>query len=42
MSKFVCERLAKHHDRKVFTCGVTEVETWKVLGQFRGSNLVPI
>jgi hypothetical protein len=28
MRKFVCERLAKHHDRKVFTCGVTELDEY--------------
>lgn len=26
MSKFICERLAKHHDRKAFDCGVPELD----------------
>ena len=28
MSKFACERLTKHHDRKAFNCGVTELDEY--------------
>ncbi len=28
MSKFVCETLAKHHDRKSFNCGVPELDDY--------------
>jgi len=28
MSKFICERLAKHHDRKTFDCGVAELDEY--------------
>lgn len=28
MSKFICERLAKHHDRKAFSCGVAELDEY--------------
>ena len=28
MSRFVCEALAKHHDRKAFTCGVPELDEY--------------
>jgi hypothetical protein len=28
MSGFVCEKLAKHHDRKSFRCGVTELDEY--------------
>lgn len=28
MSKFICERLAKHHDREAFGCGVPELDEY--------------
>jgi ribosomal protein S18 acetylase RimI-like enzyme len=28
MSKFICERLAKHHDRGTFHCGVRELDEY--------------
>lgn len=28
MSKFICERLAKHHDRRAFSCGVAELDEY--------------
>jgi len=28
MSKFICERLATHHDRKAFHCGVPELDEY--------------
>ena len=28
MSKFICERLAKHHDRNAFNCGVAELDEY--------------
>jgi len=28
MSKLICERLAKHHDRKAFRCGVPELDEY--------------
>lgn len=28
MTKFVCETLAKHHDRKAFDCGVPELDEY--------------
>lgn len=28
MSDFICEPLAKQHDRQGFRCGVSELDTW--------------
>ena len=28
MSRFICERLAKHHDRQAFTCGIPELDEY--------------
>ena len=37
MSRFLCEPLAKHHDRKAFRCGVDELDVY--LDQLAGQDM---
>jgi hypothetical protein len=34
MTNFVCQPLAKHHDRSSFRCGVTELDDYLIYARY--------